>query len=54
MNAPQIIWIVLATISGTIHLINHGKPMNVTYSFFGWIYRFVIFGGLLVWGGFFG
>ena len=54
MNAPQIIWIVLTTISGTIHLINHGKPMNANCSFFGWIYRSLIHTGLLVWGGFFG
>lgn len=53
MGAPQIIMIVLFSISGTVTLLNHGKPKE-NYNFFMWILASVIELALLFWGGFFG
>jgi hypothetical protein len=52
MGTPQIIFIVLLAIGGTVTLLNHGKP-RPDYSFPAWILAGFIEVGLLYWGGFF-
>lgn len=53
MNAPQIVFIVLIAISGTITLLSHGKPKG-DYNFLTWMIAAAIELGVLYWGGFFG
>jgi hypothetical protein len=53
MNAPQIIMIVLIAISGTVTLVNHGKPRE-NWNFGVWLFAAAVEIGLLIWGGFFG
>lgn len=53
MQAPQITFIVLATIGGTVSLVNHGKPKG-DYNFIAWLVAAGIEIGVLYWGGFFG
>ena len=52
MNAPQVIMIVLWTLTFTITLYKHGEPDN--YNFFSAAIGIVLQAGLLWWGGFFG
>lgn len=53
MGAPQIIWIVLVTLSVGLHLSKHGEPRTERYSFWGMLLNAAITAGLLYWGGFF-
>jgi len=53
MDAPQIIYIVLVAISGTVYLMNNGKPMG-KYNFPFWAVGAAVQIALLYWGGFFG
>lgn len=52
MGWPQITFIVLFAISGTITLLNHGKPRE-NYNFWVWLIAFFIELWLLNAGGFF-
>ncbi len=54
MNAPQIIWIMLATAGLTIELVRDGKPKTGTHRFFPQLIGTALAAGLLYWGGFFG
>jgi len=54
MNAPQIIWIVLAALGIGIHMAKHGQPEQGTYCFFTQSICVAFTAGLLYWGGFFG
>ena len=54
MNAPQIIWIVLATAGLTHSLIQHGKPKTGKYNFPAHLIAAALVAALLWWGGFFG
>lgn len=53
MGTPQIIFIVLAALSGGIIMARHGQPRD-NYNFGMWLFTMVVKVGLLYWGGFFG
>jgi hypothetical protein len=53
MGTPQIILIVLVAMSGTVILINHGKP-RPNFNFPIWAAAAAVQFGLMYWGGFFG
>jgi len=54
MSAPQIVWIVLVTMSLTLNLAMHGKPRTGKHSFPQALFAVSLTAGLLWWGGFFG
>lgn len=54
MNAAQIIWIVLVTISLTYSLIKHGEPKEGKHDFGTDVVAAALVAALLWWGGFFG
>ena len=54
MNAPQIIWIVLITISLTYDLIKHGERKEGRHDFVASVIGAAATFLLLWWGGFFG
>lgn len=43
----------MSTITGTIYLINHGKPINQRYNFFVWLVLSAFVYYILITGGFF-
>ena len=53
MGAPQIIFIVLIAMAGTVSAMKHGKPQS-DHSFPIWFVSVAIQIGLMYWGGFFG
>ena len=53
MGAPQIIMIVIFSISLTLSMLDHGKPKTGKESFFAALVNTAITVGLLIWGGFF-
>ena len=53
MGTPQIILIVLIAMSGTVVLLNHGKPRPHS-NFPIWCVAASVQVGLMYWGGFFG
>lgn len=53
LNAPQLIWIVLAIVSIKIHIREHGKPKEGKENVFLVIPAVLIQFSLLYWGGFF-
>lgn len=52
MAWPQITFIILFAISGTVTLLNHGKPRE-PFNFWVWLLAFAIELTLLIQGGFF-
>jgi hypothetical protein len=53
-HAPQIIYVFLLGIAITMGILNHGKPKEVTESFWPILIGIVIQVLLMWWGGFFG
>lgn len=53
MEAPQIVYIVLASMSLGIHLVKHGEDRNKKYDFWGELIGSGIIISILYWGGFF-
>ncbi|UYB51176.1 LPXTG cell wall anchor domain-containing protein [Xanthomonas sp. AM6] len=54
MNAPQIIWIILATVGLTNSLIKDGRPQTGKHNFVASLIATALMALLLWWGGFFG
>lgn len=54
MQAPQVIWIILATLGIGISLAKDGQQKDDKYSFFTSTICTGLVAGLLYWGGFFG
>ncbi|WP_369913907.1 hypothetical protein AB8810_12830 [Xanthomonas sp. NCPPB 3005] len=54
MNAPQIIWIVLATVGLTHSLVKDGQPQTGNHNFATDLFATTVVALLLWWGGFFG
>ena len=54
MGAPQIIIIVLWTMAFMLNLLKHGQPTKIKYHAGRKLLQIIIFGSLLIWGGFFG
>lgn len=51
MGTPQVVWIVLAAIGVTLHMVKHGE--RTTYNFVASVIATAISAGILYWGGFF-
>ncbi len=54
LEAPQIIWLVLAAIHLFITGANNGKPRTDNYEFGSSVANRLLIGIILYWGGFFG
>jgi len=54
MNTPQIVIIVLFTISICVNALKHGEKNNTEYSLWWCLLRVALWSSVLYWGGFWG
>lgn len=52
MSTPAIVILILTAMSGTLYMVQHGKPRD-NYNFGWWLLSAGIELGILYWGGFF-
>ena len=50
---PQIVWLVLMAMSVGATVMKHGEPINIKYSMWLALFRVILMGTLLWFGGFF-